>query len=227
MKNNTGPSADLKKYGAEFAGTFLLVFVAAGAVMVTASFSQMTGALLGGLASGVALGLAIWFFAGISGGHVNPALSLWLALTGVLPLRLLPGYVICQLAGSAAAGLVLFSLLEETGTMGANLPNLTLGIRPWSAFGIEALLSFVMMVVILLIPRAPKSVAVWAPALIGLTVGIEVMLFGGVAGAAMNPARAFGPYVFHGDWEHFWIYTLGPILGIGSATLIFFRRKKS
>ena len=60
-----------------------------------------------------------------------------------------------------------------------------------------------------------------APVPIGAIVGIEVMLFGGIAGAAMNPARAFGPFLALGEWQYFWIYLLGPVAGITAAAVLF------
>ena len=86
-----------------------------------------------------------------------------------------------------------------------------------AAFGIELVLSFVMMLVIIGAIRAEDMLRGLAPVPIGAVVGIEVMLFGGIAGAAMNPARAFGPTLALGDWSHFWIYLVGPIIGLITA----------
>jgi len=130
-------------------------------------------------------------------------------------LRLLPGYIAAQMSGSAAAGMSLLWLVGDYGAIGANLPNEALGVTPVVAFSIELFLSFLLMWVIcgaaFFAPEAMKSLGGVA---VGATVGIEVMLMGPYAGAAMNPARAFGPYLAMGDFTHYWIYVVGPILGM-------------
>ncbi len=211
---------DFRKYAAEFIGTFLLVFFAAGAAMVSVLTGSAAGAVIGGLASGLILMIVIWIFAGISGGHVNPALSLALWLTGAFPGRLLPGYVAAQTAGSAAGGLCLLAALGPVPGMGANLPDIAAGITPLQALGVEYVLSFAMMVVIVLSVAAEDVPGRFFAVPIGAVVGIDVMLFGATHGAAMNPARAFGPTLVNGDWSHYWIYLAGPLAGLVSAAYI-------
>jgi aquaporin NIP len=211
------PSSSARPYAAEFLGTAILVFFAAGAVMVTALLGNLPGPLIAGAASGLALMILIWALFDISGAHFNPALTLELAVFGDFPKRLVPGYIAAQLAGSCAGAALLYYMLGAQGAMGANLPNPSLGLPLAGAFAIECFLSFVMMLVI----RAAFAVAppfrFFAAVPIGLVVGIEVMLMGPIAGAAMNPARAFGPTMFLGDWRHYWIYALGPVIGIFMA----------
>ncbi len=211
---------DFRKYVCEFIGTFALVFFAAGAVVVSASMDGALGAIGGGLISGLVLMVVIFAFAHISGGHVNPAFSIATVYLGLLEKRLLPGYIIAQMLGSAFAGLCLLWALGSHGDMGANLPNLDLGISPFTAFMIEMFLSFLLMVVIFGALSAGGRVAELAAIPIGATVGIEVMLMGPVAGAAMNPARAFGPYLAMGDFTHYWIYVLGPVIGIMAGAVV-------
>jgi glycerol uptake facilitator-like aquaporin len=198
-------SDDLKKYICEFIGTYALVFFAAGAVMVSAMTDGGLGAIGGGLISGLVLMIVIFTFAHISGGHVNPAFSIATVYLGLLERRLLPGYIVAQMLGSAAAGLSLLWSLGSFGDMGANLPNTGLGISPFVALLIETFLSFLLMLVIAG----------------SLSAGVEVMLMGPVAGAAMNPARAFGPYVAMGDFTHYWIYVAGPIVGMMAGAVLF------
>lgn len=214
------------KYVAEFAGTFLLVLFAAGAVVATARFNGAPIALVCGIASGVILAAVIWGLTPISGGHVNPALTIALAYLGRFPWRLVPPYVLAQLAGSALAGLALLWLLGDFGAMGANVPNGALGISASEAFGLEAMLSFVMMAVILLCGRSDHPTIDTGAIRIGAIVGLEVVLFGPIAGAAMNPARAFGPYLVMGDWSDFWVYAAGPLVGVLAAAVIYSRTER-
>jgi len=212
---------DLKRYICEVIGTFTLVFFAAGAVMVSALTEGDLGAIGGGLISGLVLMIIIFTFAHVSGAHVNPALSIAFVYLGVLERRLLPGYIVAQMLGSLAAGLALLWSLGQIGDMGANLPNIGLGISPFIALLIETFLSFLLMLVIAGALSAGGRIAELAAIPIGATVGIEVMLMGPVAGAAMNPARAFGPYVALGDFTHYWIYVAGPIVGMMAGALVF------
>ncbi len=205
--------SDFRKYACEFIGTFALVFFAAGAVMVGAATKDL-GAIGAGLISGLVITVVIYAFGAVSGAHVNPALSLAAVYLGKLEKRLLPGYVLAQMAGSGAAGLALLWTVGRYGDMGANLPNAALGVTPAAAFAIEIFLSFLLMWVICGTAYHAAANASFAGVAIGATVGIEVMLMGPYAGAAMNPARAFGPYLARGDFTHFWIYVLGPVAGM-------------
>ena len=202
-----------QKYTCEFIGTFCLVFFAAGAVMLNSMIPGI-GVIGSGIISGSIITIVIFTFGQISGAHVNPALSLAAAWLGKLDWRLVPGYVISQLAGSAAAGFSLLWLIGDYGSMGANLPNEALGVTGEIALVIEIFLSFLLMWVICGTAYHSQGNMELAAIPIGVTVGIEVMLMGPYAGAAMNPARAFGPYLAFGDLTHYWIYVVGPIAGM-------------
>lgn len=213
---------DARKYACEFIGTFTLVFFAAGAVMVGA-MTGAPGAIGSGLISGLVITIVIYSFGHISGAHVNPALSIAAAYLGKLDRRLVPGYAVAQMSGSAAAGFLLLWAVGDHGSMGANLPNPELGVTGGTAFAIELFLSFLLMWVICGAAYHERADIQFAGVAIGATVGIEVMLMGPYAGAAMNPARAFGPYLALGDFTYFWIYLVGPVAGmfLGAVTYRF------
>lgn len=202
-----------KKYLCEFIGTFALVFFAAGAVMI-GSVASNIGALGSGLISGGIIMVVIFSFGQISGAHVNPALSFAAAWLGELSWRLVPGYIISQLAGSIAAGFALLWLIGPVAAIGANVPNEAVGVTPSIAFAIELFLSFLLMWVVCGTAYHSRSHLQLAAIPVGTVVGIEVMLMGPYAGAAMNPARALGPYLAHGDFTHLWIYIVAPIFGM-------------
>lgn len=210
----------MSAYLAEFLATAALVFFAAGSIMASTAIGGLPTSLIGGICSGIVLMVVIWAFADISGAHVNPAFTLVLAVTRRFSWYLVPGYVAAQLLGSAAGSALLFAILGRVGSMGANLPNTGLGISGVGAFAAELWLSFIMMLVIEGTIAAPGRLKDFAAIPIGAIVGIEVIIMGPIAGAAMNPARAFGPYVFNGQWQHYWIYVVGPIVGILMATLV-------
>ena len=172
------------------------------------------GAIGPGLISGLIITVVIYTFGHVSGAHVNPALSIAAALIGHLDWRLVPGYALAQLAGSVLAGMCLLWALGDYGAMGANLPNTAIGITPLTAFLIELFLAFLLMWVVAGVGLDKRAHGPFAGVAVGAVVGIEVMLMGPVAGAAMNPARALGPYVAMGDFTHYWIYVAGPLIGM-------------
>ena len=212
---------DWRKYICEFIGTYALVFFAAGAVMVSSVTNGELGAIGGGLISGLVISIVIYTFGHISGAHVNPALSLTAVLIGRLERRLLLGYVVSQMLGSVLAALTLLWTVGRFGMMGANLPNTELGVTPGVALVIEILLSFLLMWVVCGSAFSSRAQVPLAGVAIGATVGIEVMLMGPFAGAAMNPARAFGPYLALGDFTYFWIYVVGPVTGMVAGGLTY------
>ena len=205
--------ADLPKYACECIGTFALVFFAAGSVVLQARIGGL-GPIASGLTSGGMIVIVIATFGGVSGAHVNPALSIAACWLGLLEKRLLPGYVVAQMAGSALAGVALLATVGTANNAGANLPNIAAGVTPGEALAIETLLSFIMMWVICGAGFDPRANPTTGAVAIGATVGIEVMLFGPYAGAAMSPARAFGPTLALGDFTYFWIYVVGPVVGV-------------
>ena len=148
-------------------------------------------------------------------------LSIAAAVLNKLEWRLVPGYVAAQMLGSALGGYALLLALGPVADIGANLPNGELGISAGVAFVIELFLSFLLMWVICGTAYDEAAALPFAGIAIGATVGIEVMLMGPVAGAAMNPARAFGPFLARGDFTEFWIYLAGPILGMLAGALAF------
>ena len=210
-----------RKYACEFIGTFALVFFAAGAVVVSALMDGNLGAIGGGLISGLVITVVIYAFGHISGAHVNPALSIAATLIGHLDKRLLPGYVIAQMAGSALAGMCLLWALGNYADMGANLPNTAKQITPLTAFLIELFLSFLLMWVVAGVGLDKRAHGPFAGVAVGAVVGIEVMLMGPVAGAAMNPARAFGPFLARGDFDFYWIYVAGPLVGMALGGFVY------
>jgi MIP family channel proteins len=217
VNGNTG------RYVAEFIGTAILVFFAAGSVMAASMIGGLPIPLIGGAASGLALMILIWCFVDISGGHFNPALTVALAIFGDFPKARVAGYLAAQLVGSAAGAALLYYALGPQAGMGANMPNTALGISGLGAFIIECFLSFFMMLTIRAAFAAGEPLRQFASVPIGLIVGIEVMVMGSIAGAAMNPARAFGPYVFLGDWQYYWVYAFGPLIGILLGGLVWDR----
>jgi len=214
MKYLKNIKKNYREYIIEFTGTTILVFFAAGSVMVSSLIANPSGMIVCGVVSGLTLMMLIWSFGDKSGAHFNPALTLTLTLFGEFPSERLFGYVLCQMAGSAVAASILYCTLGMVGDMGANMPNVELGMSWVSTLAIETGLSLIMMLIIKGSNFTNIQFQKLSSIPIGAIVGIEVMLMGPIAGAAMNPARAFGPYLYYGKWHFFGIYIIGPLVGL-------------
>ena len=215
----------LRRGFAEFVGTFTLVFAGAGAALTVAQ--TLVGALPSNVASGLTLlsvalanGLAIGVMVSavghISGAHFNPAVTLGFFVTRRIVPSLAVVYWSMQIAGAAAAAALLRWLYPESTRAAAHLgaPGLGAGISVWQGLVIEIVLTFFLVWVIFATAADPggtfKSIAGLA---IGLTVTMDVLMGGPLTGAAMNPARAFGPELLSHEWDHAWIWYLGPFAG--------------
>lgn len=205
---------DLRRYACEFFGTYFLIFFAASAPTVDGLLSGALGPWVGGVTSGVALAAVIYAIGYTSGAHVNPALSIAAALIRHLEWRLVPGYIAAQMVGSVAAGFTVLALVGPYNAVGSNLPNLAAGVTPLQALLSEFMLSVVLMWVVAAVGLDRRAHGPLAGVVVGALVAVEIIVFGAFGGAAMSPARPFGPQLASGNLEHFWIYVVGPTAGM-------------
>lgn len=205
----------LKKMGAEFAGTFLIVFIGTGAVVVDQTYGGIITHTGISAAFGIAVAGAIFLLAAISGAHFNPAVTITLTAFKNFPLQPAFFYIVAQLAGAAAASGLLHLFFPANEMLGATMPS---GSETES-FIYEFVLTFMLMAVILSIIRHKRTL--WISAvLIGGVVALEAYFAGPVCGASMNPARSFSPALVSGHWEHLWLYLVAPVAGALFAALI-------
>lgn len=209
----------MKKYLAEFLGTFILIFVAEGTFLV----NGITGGSLGlvgiALAQGMVLMTLIYSLIHVSGAFFNPAITITNFIHKRISGPMAFWYILAQLAGAAAAGLLLL-ILFPTATAAEHY-GLPLDVDPLYGIIFEAILTFFLVATIYGVyinKYAPKD-------FYGLAIGSVLIfdtLFGGpVTGAALNPARAFGPALASGIWEPQLIYWIGPILGAVVASFVY------
>ncbi len=210
------PPPLMARCAAELLGTFGMVLIGAGSIMVDAiTGGRVTQAGIG-LSFGVAVTAMVYATRHVSGGIINPAVTVALALAGRFPWRDVPPYAASQLAGAAAACLLLLAVLGSHARMGATMPSGS----PWESLGLEVLLTLLLMGVVLCVSGGRRDIQRVAPILIGATVGLEATFGGPVSGASMNPARSFGPALVGAAWAHHWIYWAGPLLGAAGAVLL-------
>ncbi len=201
-----------KKLVAEFLGTFTLIFVGAGAIMTGKAD------LLGiALAHGLAIATMIAALGGISGGHFNPAVTFGFLLTKRISIEKAAQYWVSQLLGASFAAWILKSVYGSmAGTVGG--ASLSQGVSPMKAMIAEGIGTFLLMLVIVGTAIDKRgSFAAGFP--IGLTISSVILVIGPMTGAALNPARWFGPALVTGSWSNAWVWLLGPLLGASVAAL--------
>lgn len=226
------------KLTAEALGTFALCFIGAGAICMTTKMGATGAGLLGvAIAHGIALSVAVSATMNVSGGHVNPAVTVAMLVTGRISFAEAIGYIIAQCAGATVAGFLVLTIFKgmsapdgtsvivaaQLGTPNFDAKTMSMG----TAILIEAALTFLLLFAVFgtaADPRAPKIGGFG----IGLTICADILVGGPLTGAAMNPARTFGPGLvatMNGCLDSFWsqhmVYWVGPIIGAVLAGLIY------
>lgn len=198
------------RLGAEALGTFTLVFVASltilagvrggDAVILTVAFGF-----------GLALLAGLYAFGEISGGHFNPAVSLGMMLSGRLSPRDMIGYWVAQLVGATLGSLAVLAAFTRD-QVGSTANALSSSTSAWDAFWLELLVSAVFVAVILQCLRSERMRGT-ALLAIPLTLVVAHLALIPIDGCSVNPARSFGPALVGGEWNDFWIFVAGPLLG--------------
>ncbi|MAS33109.1 MAG: aquaporin [Anaerolineaceae bacterium] len=197
-----------RRASAEMVGTYALVTAGCGAIMVNAET-----AVLGHIGVAATFGLIVMVMIAatghISGAHFNPAVTVAFAITRHFPWRDVPFYVGGQVSGALLAALTLRLVIGDVANVGMTLPTGSVG----QSFGMEILLTAVLMFVIIAVATDTRAVGETAALAIGATVALDALWGGPVSGASMNPARSIGPALVAGIWTHQWVYILAPLIG--------------
>lgn len=207
----------LRPLAAEFIGTFALIFVGAGAATVLGP-EHMAGIAL---AHGLTIMVFVAAFGDISGGHINPAVTIGLAVAGKLPPRRVLPYWVAQIAGATlAAYCLLFAFGGPINQLGTTLID-THRITYLGAFMLEGIGTFFLVNTVLhTAVRRPGSPL--APFAIGMTVTACILMFGKLTGGSVNPARTIGPAVAAGIYDGIAVYLIAQLVG-GTAAGIMYR----
>lgn len=207
----------MRRLVAEGIGTFFLVFIGPGAVMVNTFSGGSIGHVGVALAFGFVVIAMIYALGHLSGAHINPAVTIAFWSVRKFPLGEVVPYVIAQCAGAIGASILLRAALGHVGHMGATLPSIP--VAP--ALLVEWLLSFALMFVIMAVATDERVPDGFAPLGVGLTVGFCAMMGGPLTGASMNPARSLGPALVGDLWRSHWVYWAAPITGMMAAAHIY------
>ncbi len=200
----------MKKYIAEFIGTFALIFCGTGAIII----NQETNGVIGHAGIAATFGLIvmcmIYTFGEISGAQLNPAVTIGFALSGRFQKKEVLPYIASQITGAFLATLVLKFLFPLNHNLGATLP----AGSQMQSFVLEVILTYFLMLVILNVSQGSKETGLFAGIAIGGTVLLEAMFAGPISGASMNPARSLSPALVSGNICDLWIYIFAPIFGV-------------
>ena len=222
MSNQIAP-----KLLAEFIGTFAFVFIGAGAAAVIGNGVGLPGITAIAFAHGLTIMVFAFAYGAVSGGHMNPAVTVGVLAAGAMRADEAAGYIISQLLGGVVGAFFLSAMLGGAHT-GLGTPalahNLALGastltITPSIGFLIEAVLAFFLVTVVLSTAVAGRAGNL-APLAIGMTLTLNIIMGGALTGAAFNPARALGPMVATGNFTNVWLYMAAPIVGAIVAAVL-------
>ncbi len=212
---------NFKAYVAEFIGTFALIFVGVGAI--TADYISGASGLVGiALAHGLTIAVMASATAAVSGGHLNPAVTIGALAAGKIDGVNAVGYVVSQCLGGIVAAAMLKLCLPAAALESVKMGTPALGDGIGVGMGLlaEIILTFFLVFVIFgtaIDSRAPKVGGLF----IGLTVTLDILVGGPITGAAMNPARHLGPALLGGGLQHVWLYWVGPLVGGLIAALVY------
>ncbi|MBQ8015491.1 MAG: aquaporin [Clostridia bacterium] len=210
----------VKKYIAEFIGTFVLVLFACGtAAVVGCSAENGTGYLLTALAFGFVIVAMAYSIGNVSGCHINPAVSIAMLISGKLSIKDFIGYIVAQFLGATAGAAVLMAFVDKESGLGANAlynDNIALSIV------IEIILTFVFVIAILGVTSKVENSAV-AGIVIGLSLTLVHILGISFTGTSVNPARSFGPaFMVGGDaLADVWVFIVAPLIGGVLAAVVY------
>lgn len=206
--------SSMKKYLAEFIGTFALVFCGTGSIIVD---QEIGGVELVGIAAafGIIITAMIYIFGSVSGAHINPAVTLSFWLGKKMPRGDVFPYIISQIAGAFLASGILLYLFPENENLGSTLPTAGIG----ASVIVEIIMTFFMMLTILGI-TARKEFSHLAGLVIGLTVTGIIFMAGPISGGSFNPARSIAPAILSGNISSLWLYLIFPSIGAIAAMLL-------
>ena len=202
----------LRPLAAEFVGTLLFVFLGVGSVVAS------SGPLGVALAHGVGMAIIVSMTMSISGGHINPAVTMGLWIANRFDGRLVWQYIAAQLLGAIAGAALVKALLPHVAVATAlvGTPRLASEVTFMQGVWIEAVLTFFLVSAVF-----GTAVSSEAPKIggfgIGLAIFVDILVGGSLTGAVMNPARAFGPALIAGQWDAHAMYWIGPLIGAGVA----------
>lgn len=210
-----------KRFAVEVIGTFIVVVLATGSVVIDAKFGGRLGIQFIAFAPFVGVAIGVYLFGKISMAHFNPAVTLGFLITGQITKLQLLQYFAAEITGALLASLFVMSLIGTEASLGANAPDYSYPLP--LVFGIEILATAMLMAVIYLVVYT-KGLRGLDGLVIGGMVGLDIFFLAFISGASMNPARSLAPALFSGILGNLWLYWTATF--IGSSAVAFLVRRK-
>lgn len=210
---------------AEFVGTFALIFIGAGSILTATELTGGGYALIGiAAAHGFVIAVMVSALGHVSGGHFNPAVSFALAVTRKIKPAEAVIYIVCQMVAAAIAAYALTAVFSHKiqDAAGMGVPALGPGHTVSQALVAELILTFFLVFTVFAVAvdgRGAFKIVAGLP--IGFVVFFDILMGGPTSGGAMNPARWFGPALVSGNWDNWWIWIIGPIVGGAVAAIAY------
>ena len=215
-------SSSQKRFIAEVIGTFIVVVLATGSVVIDAKMNGILGIPFIAFAPFVGVAIGVYLFGKISMAHFNPAVTLGFLITRHITKRQLLLYIPAEITGALLASLFVKYVIGNEASLGANSPNYAYPLP--LIFGVEVLASALLMVVILVVVFT-KGLRGFSGIVIGAMVGLDIFFLAFISGASMNPARSLAPALLSGGMvESLWLYCTATFVGTSIIATIF--RKK-
>jgi aquaporin Z len=214
-------NSNQKKFIAEVAGTFIVVVLAAGSVVLDAKSGGVLGIPFIAFAPFVGVAIAVYLFGKISMAHFNPAVSIGFLITKHMTKIQLLYYFTAEIVGALLAILFVKYVIGNEANLGANIPNYAYPLP--LIFGIEILASGLLMAVIFVVVYT-KGLKGFSGLVIGGIVGLDIFFLAFISGASMNPARSLAPAVLSGVMTSLWLYWTATFIGTSVVALLL--RKK-
>ncbi|TKY51456.1 aquaporin NIP5-1 [Spatholobus suberectus] len=209
-----------QKVGAEFVGTFILIFAAAAGPIVNNKYNGAETLMGNAASAGLTVMFIILSIGHISGAHLNPSLTIAFAAFRHFPWTHVPAYIAAQVSASICASYALKGVYHPFLSGGVTVPSVSVG----QAFATEFIITFNLMFVVTAVATDTRAVGELAGIAVGATVLLNILISGPTSGGSMNPVRTLGPAVAAGNYKHIWIYmvapTLGALVGAGVYTLV-------
>ena len=211
-------STNQKRFIAEVIGTFIVVVLATGSVVIDAKLNGILGLPFIAFAPVVGVAIGVYLFGKISMAHFNPAVSVGFLITKHITGKLFALYLLAEIVGAFLASLFVSIVIGREANLGANAPNYSYPLP--LIFGIEVLASALLMAVIFTVVYT-KGLKGFGGIVIGGIVGLDILFLAVISGASMNPARSLAPAVLSGVWTNLWLYWTATFVGTSVIALIY------
>ncbi|KAL5999146.1 Aquaporin NIP3-1 [Asimina triloba] len=203
--------------GAEFVGTFVLIFGATAGPIVNQKYNGAETLIGNAACAGLAVMAVILSTGHISGAHLNPSLTIAFAALRHFPWIHVPAYILAQVSGSVCASFALKGVYHPFLSGGVTVPSVSIA----QAFWLEFIITFNLMFVVTAVATDTRAVGELAGLAVGATVMLNILIGGPLTGASMNPVRTLGPAIAAGNYTRIWIYMIAPVMGAVTGAAIY------